>query len=53
MSPDNLFFVTAEMTLANLVRHLAGFRPLAASSLATARTEATALATDAIGVAHS
>lgn len=41
----NVCFVSAEMTKAGLVPHLARFRPLAASSLAAARAEVTALAT--------
>jgi FMN-dependent NADH-azoreductase len=39
----NISFVNAELTLAGLVPHLARFRPLAASSLASARTEVIAL----------
>jgi FMN-dependent NADH-azoreductase len=44
---ENMWFVSAEMTLAGLVPHLARFRPFAASSLAAARAEVTALATAA------
>ncbi|WP_067127232.1 FMN-dependent NADH-azoreductase [Microtetraspora malaysiensis] len=44
VSDGNLSFITAEMTLADLVPHLAGFRSSAASSLATAQAEVTALA---------
>ncbi|MFG2629062.1 FMN-dependent NADH-azoreductase [Streptomyces sp. NPDC048473] len=47
VADENLCFVSAEMTMAGLVPHLARFRPLAASSLAAARAEVTALATAA------
>jgi len=45
VAEGNVCFVSAEMTKAGLVPHLARFRPLAASSLAAARAEVTALAT--------
>jgi FMN-dependent NADH-azoreductase len=45
VADENMCFVSAEMTLTGLVPHLARFRPLAASSLAAARAEVTALAT--------
>ena len=45
VSNENLFFITAEMTLADLVPHLANLRSSAASSLATARDEVITLAT--------
>ncbi|GAA3682221.1 NAD(P)H-dependent oxidoreductase [Nonomuraea antimicrobica] len=48
---ENLFVVTAELTMAGLMPHLAAFRPLAASSLATARSEVIALATETAGAA--
>ncbi len=41
---ENVSVVSAEMTLSELVPHLARFRPLAARSLAAARAEVTALA---------
>jgi FMN-dependent NADH-azoreductase len=44
VAEDNLHFVQAEMALAGLVPHLAGFRDLADASLAAARAELTALA---------
>ncbi|WP_329165999.1 NAD(P)H-dependent oxidoreductase [Streptomyces sp. NBC_01267] len=46
MAEDGLRLVSAEMTLAGLVPHLARFRPLAASSLAAARARVTALAAE-------
>jgi FMN-dependent NADH-azoreductase len=51
VADENLCFISAEMTLAGLVPHLARLRPLAASSLAAARAEVTALATAATPVA--
>jgi FMN-dependent NADH-azoreductase len=45
VAEQNMCFISAEMTKAGLVPHLARFRPLAASSLAAARAEVTALAT--------
>ncbi|MFE7046269.1 FMN-dependent NADH-azoreductase [Streptomyces atratus] len=44
VAEQNICFVSAEMTLAGLVPHLAHQRPLAANSLAAARAEVTALA---------
>ncbi|MFD7719392.1 FMN-dependent NADH-azoreductase [Streptomyces sp. NPDC059814] len=44
VAPEDLCFVNAEMTMAELVPGLARFRPLAASSLAAARTEVTVAA---------
>ncbi|MFH8556494.1 FMN-dependent NADH-azoreductase [Streptomyces celluloflavus] len=44
VAAENIHFVNAEMTMAGLVPHLADFRPLAANSLAAARSEVTALA---------
>lgn len=44
VADENICFVNAELTLAGLVPHLARLRPLAASSLAAARAEVTALA---------
>ncbi|MFG3237563.1 FMN-dependent NADH-azoreductase [Streptomyces sp. NPDC048157] len=44
VAADNMRFISAEMTMAGLAPHLASFRPLAASSLAAARAEVTALA---------
>lgn len=41
---EDLHVVTAEMTVAGIVAHLAGFRPMAAASLAAARAEVAALA---------
>jgi FMN-dependent NADH-azoreductase len=52
VTAENLHFVTAEMTLAGLVPHLARFRPMAASSLAAARAEVIALA-EGIALAES
>lgn len=45
--PENLHFVAAELTVSDLVPHLARFRPMAESSLAAARAEVTALASHA------
>lgn len=45
IADGNVRFVSAEMTMAGLVPHLARFRPAAANSLAAARAELTALAT--------
>jgi FMN-dependent NADH-azoreductase len=42
---ENLSFITAELTLARLVPHLAEFRSSAANSLATAQAAVTGLAT--------
>jgi FMN-dependent NADH-azoreductase len=42
---ENLHFITAELTTADLVPHLAQFGPLAAKSLAAARADVVALAT--------
>ncbi|MEU6014215.1 NAD(P)H-dependent oxidoreductase [Streptomyces sp. NPDC047515] len=47
VADEDLSFVGVEMTMAGLVPHLARFRPMAASSLAAARAEVTALATAA------
>ncbi|WP_327296029.1 MULTISPECIES: NAD(P)H-dependent oxidoreductase [unclassified Streptomyces] len=47
MPEENIRFVSAEMTMAGLVPHLAPYRPLAADSLAAARAAVTALATAA------
>ncbi|HEY6423101.1 MAG TPA: hypothetical protein VIY28_07605 [Pseudonocardiaceae bacterium] len=47
MADENICFINAEMTLAGLAPQVARFRPLAASSLAAARAEVTALATGA------
>lgn len=44
VADGDLHVVTAEMTVAGIVAHLAGFRPMAAASLAAARAEVTALA---------
>ncbi len=44
VADENIRFVSAEMTKAGLVPHLARFRSLAASSLAAARAEVIALA---------
>jgi FMN-dependent NADH-azoreductase len=45
---ENLSFVSAELTLADLLPHRAPFRPAAARSLARARADVTALATTAV-----
>jgi FMN-dependent NADH-azoreductase len=47
VAEENMYFVKAEMTMTGLVPHLARFRPLAASSLAAARAEVSALASGA------
>jgi hypothetical protein len=46
VAEENLRIVEAEMALADIAPYLARFRPLAASSLAAARTAVTRLATD-------
>ena len=46
VADENLHFVHAEMTLANIAPELAGFKDLAASSLKAAQAAVTALATD-------
>ncbi|HSA52994.1 MAG TPA: NAD(P)H-dependent oxidoreductase [Yinghuangia sp.] len=48
VAEENMRFVTAEMTMAELVPHLARFRPVAADSLAQARAAVVALATEAL-----
>ncbi|MDQ2708839.1 MAG: NAD(P)H-dependent oxidoreductase [Actinomycetota bacterium] len=47
VAEDNMYFISAEMTLAGFAPHLARYRPLAANSLAAARAEVTTLATAA------
>lgn len=45
VAPENMHFITAELTLAGVAPHLANLQPQAANSLAAARAEITALAT--------
>lgn len=45
---ENLRFVTAELTVAGLMPHLAHLEPQAVTSLAAARAEVTALATESV-----